>query len=161
MPPHPGNAPIPGPAVLPSGWDYETTPRRIFTDQLTSLPLPDGAKPAWAKLIKTLQDLTKALAYHEAMSPNIDQPYGQPANRKTKVYHQWDFVGRTLSLALACDPDLPRGEKEQWEEVTGRAMYARMLMEDSTGMLDRMCPDDYGHGVQFGEEVMQVVRRLE
>ncbi|KAL8786984.1 MAG: hypothetical protein Q9195_007962 [Heterodermia aff. obscurata] len=159
MPGHPGNPNV-GPCALPAGCDPEVNTRREYTDRLTAVTPRDFAKPAWADLCNTLRDLTRALAYHEVMEPNIDDPYMKPANRKTKVYHMWDFVGRTLSMVLANDPDLPRRQRGLWKEVMGRAQYGKLLMMDTTGMLDAMCPDDNGEKVEFGGDVLAIVQRI-
>lgn len=159
MPGHPGNPSV-GPCALPAGCDPEVNTRREYTDRLTAVAPPDFAKPAWADLCNTLRDLTRALAYHEVMEPNIDDPYMKPANRKTKVYHMWDFMSRTLSMVLANDPDLPRRQKGLWREVTGRAKYGKLLMMDTTGKLDAMCPDDNGTKVEFGGDILAIVQRI-
>ncbi|KAG8525645.1 uncharacterized protein KY384_000405 [Bacidia gigantensis] len=159
-PPHPGNPPVPGPVAVPDGFEYEVTPRREYTDKLVAVEPPSIAKPAWRDLVNILRELFLALANHEAMADNINRPFGEPAKRKTKVYHTWDFVGRTLSMVLAVDPTLPRRLKGQWNEVHGRAKYSKTLIMDTTGMMDRMAPDDYGTGVEFGEEVLGVARRI-
>lgn len=159
MPGHPGN-PLVGPSALPSGCDPETNTRREYTDRLTAFAPPDFAKPAWADLCNTLRDLTRALADHDPMVPNINNPYMKPANRKTKVYHMWDFMSRTLSMLLAVDPDLPGRQKGLWNEVQGRAKQGKMLMVDRTGMLDMMCPDDNGERVEFGAGLLAIVQRI-
>lgn len=159
MPPHPGNPPT-GPGAYPSGFDPEISTRREFTDGFAAISPPDFAKPAWVDLWNTLLDLTKALADHEVMAPNINDPYWKHANRKSKVYHMWDFVGRTLSMLLAVDFDLPRRPKGRWTEVKGRAHYTKTLMLDTTGMLDTMCPDDYGSKIEFGDNILEIVRRI-
>ena len=63
-------------------------------------------------------------------------------------------------MCLAHDPKLSRGKKGKWKEITGRAKYGKTLIMDTTGMLDRMCPDDYGTGVQFGEGVLEIARKV-
>ncbi|KAL8994986.1 MAG: hypothetical protein Q9169_005185 [Polycauliona sp. 2 TL-2023] len=137
----------------------KTTTRREYTDALTTIPPPSFAKAAWTSLFTVLRDSTNALANHSAMTPNINYPYGKPANRKTKIYPMWDFVSRTLSMTLALDMTLPRREKGLWNEVEGRSRHAKRLMLDMTGRLDSICPDDYGTGVEFGENVMEITRR--
>lgn len=87
MPGHPGN-PKCGPGGLPAGLDPEVATRREFTEKMASLAAPSdypGIKPKWLNVFTTHQELLRKLAYHEAMAPNIDDPYMKPAVRKTKV----------------------------------------------------------------------------
>ena len=159
MPGHPGN-PNTGPCALPKGCDPETNTRREYTDRLTALEPPKFAKPAWADLCNALRDLTKALGDHEVMEPNINDPYMKPANRKTKVYHMWDFISRTLSILWVVDLDLPSSQKPLWTEALGRAVLAKSMIEDKTGKTDTMCPDDYGTQVEFGGDILAIAQRL-
>lgn len=82
------------------------------------------------------------------------------ADDMIQIYHMWDFVGRTLSMLLAVDFDIPRSQREHWQDVSGRAMYAKVLMTAEDKTLDQMCPDDYGQGVEFGPEVLEVLARI-
>ena len=72
----------------------------------------------------------------------------------------WDFIGRTFSMLLAVDFDLPADQKERWAEVYGRSQYAKLLMTEMDEVLETMTLDDYGEKIEFGEEVMEVVRRI-
>ena len=82
------------------------------------------------------------------------------ADMTMQVYQMWDFVGRTLSMLLAVDFDLPRSQREHWQDVSGRAMYVKVLMTTENKTLDLMCPDDYGQGVEFGPEILEVLARI-
>lgn len=44
----------------------------------------------------------------------------------------WDFVGRTRGLLAMLDPQLPDSQKEEWNDVVGRAAYADALIWDET-----------------------------
>lgn len=78
--------------------DPHTNTREEFTNHITSKPIPDSAAKDWKELVSKLQVLTKKLAEHPAMAPNLQQTYMTPASSKNKVYSMWDFVGRTLVL---------------------------------------------------------------
>ncbi|KAK4990082.1 hypothetical protein LTR66_006891, partial [Elasticomyces elasticus] len=65
---------------------------------------------------------------------------------------------RTLGMLNQIDPKLPSRTKDAWDEVYGRASYGRVLIKDTTGVLQRMnasvgYKDDAG--VEFGEEILR------
>jgi hypothetical protein len=136
-----------------------TSTRRAFTDHLTNRPIPSNASPEYTRLCDALKSLLSALLNHPAMAPNADQTYMTPAAWKNKVYFMWDFVGRTLGMLYALDPSLPAREKKQWDEVSNRCAYGNMLVHDKTGMLETMCPDERGTGVQLGEDVENLAEK--
>lgn len=59
-------------------------------------------------------------------------------------------------------PDSPRGP--DWNDVQGRAVFAQMLIKDTTGKLDDMLRG-VGYGVdpklKFSEEILGVADELE
>ena len=62
--------------------------------------------------------------------------------------------------------NLTRKEKEDWEEATGRATFAKQLITDANpGMLDMMTestyPEQRGRHPAFGETVLQAARKLD
>ncbi|TFK71336.1 hypothetical protein BDN72DRAFT_958135 [Pluteus cervinus] len=138
---------------------YRTT-RRQFTDNLTAAPTPNNAAPAYANLHGTLKVLLDKLLNHPAMAPNVNQTFMTPAARKSKVYFMWDFVGRTLGTINMLDPTLPRREKGEWDEAIGRAAFAAVLINDATGKLQAMCPDDLGQDPDFGDEIRSLANDL-
>jgi hypothetical protein len=94
------------------------------------------------------------------MAPNIDQPFMTPAAYKNKIYFMWDFIGRTLDMLLRLDAHKPKEDPSGWEDVTSRAMFGNILVHDTTGKLEMMCPDDRGANVQFGEEIENLAAKL-
>lgn len=84
-----------------------------------------GSPPSLHPTLPNLRDLTRDLADHEVMKPDINDPYIKPANHKAKVYYVWNFMGRTVSMVLANEPDLPLRQKGLWREVSGRANIGR------------------------------------
>lgn len=139
--------------------DPNTATRRQFSHQLINHEPPENATAEYKHYSKTMTDLLDALLHHDAMAENIDQTFMTPANYKNKVYFMWDFVGRTLGMLYSplIDPTNPRGE--QWEEVTGRALYSDVLIKDS-GKLDIMCPDQRGRNTQFGDKVVDLSAKV-
>lgn len=119
--------------------------RRTFTNNLVNVSIPDNANADWAHLARThqgdisfagrltwqyrLQDLEllKALFDHPAMEPNREQTFMTPANKKTKVYFLWDFVGRTLGTLYSIPADVPDAVKNEedgvWQDVMGKFSF--------------------------------------
>ncbi|KAM0794095.1 hypothetical protein BDR22DRAFT_718717 [Usnea florida] len=128
--------------------DPHTATREQFTTGLTSMPLPTGTlAPEWKELAEQLRTLLLKLAFHPAMEPNLQQTYMTPAASKNNVYFMWDFVGRTLSMLYNVEPTLENmseeGEKK-WNDVSGRAVYAGMLITNQMeGALDMMTEATY------------------
>ncbi|KAF2398717.1 hypothetical protein EJ06DRAFT_456867, partial [Trichodelitschia bisporula] len=112
--------------------DPYTNTRREFTEAMLNRPIPDAATPQYRTFVSGAQKVLRALAYHPAMEPNIDQPFMTPANKKSRVYFMWDFCGRTLGMALAIDASLPRSTKKVWEEVNERTVFADVLFHDNS-----------------------------
>ncbi|KAK4944816.1 hypothetical protein LTR66_007665 [Elasticomyces elasticus] len=135
--------------------DPQRATREQYTQYLTSLECAPNAVPRYAKLHKDLRHLLDLLAHYPAMAPNLQQTYSTPAASKDKVYFMWDFIGRTLGMLNQIDPKLPSRTKDAWEDVYGRASYGRVLIKDTTGVLQRTnasvgYKDDAG--VEFGRK---------
>jgi hypothetical protein len=82
----------------------------------------------------------------------------QPAHIKTKVYFMWDFIGRTLGMALIVPPtitsetmgSLPARDREAWSDLqSGCVMAAELILDTRPGMLDMMVEGT--HRVRTGE----------
>lgn len=72
---------------MPSmGLDPATNSRRKFTEHMQEEPIPANATPALRKIWEDTSKLMEKLAYHEAMQPNIDRMFNEPARRRSKVY---------------------------------------------------------------------------
>ncbi|KAL8979545.1 MAG: hypothetical protein Q9205_005143 [Flavoplaca limonia] len=149
--------------------DPNKNTREEFTNDIVSRPIPEFASPDWKKYVQRSQVLLDKLAHHTAMAPNLHQPYMTPANSKNKVYFEWDFVGRTLSMFYALNPTLQgltKQEKEKWQDAIGRTTFTKMLILDTTpGMLNMMTettyPDQRGAHPDFGEEILELARHLD
>lgn len=77
----------------------------------------------------------------------------------------WDFLLRTFQILLArVDPFFPEAS-EHLSEVINPTEVARRLMLDDTGTLDKMnagVPNrKYDEGKEFGEEILNVAKRLD
>ncbi|KAL8822981.1 MAG: hypothetical protein Q9191_006297 [Dirinaria sp. TL-2023a] len=154
-----------------------TATREEFTTNLVSPGLPSGDEE-WTTLAQNLRKLLQKLAYHPAMAPNLHQSYMTPAASKNKVYFIWDFIGRTLSggqsvfvsqsYVYKVNPmleNLSEPENDIWDDATGRAMFAGMLITDQTeGMLDQMVEQTYGQQAgphpEFGSEIIAIAESL-
>jgi len=137
--------------------DPNMATRKVFTQSFTERSCPAGAAERYQELFKGLQKMLLLLANHEAMRPNMDRPYSEPAVSKTKVYFMWDFVGRTLGLLARVDPKLPNtpAVKAQLGDIEGRVQLADMLIRDRDGKLEMMMgpSGDREDGVEFGSEI--------
>lgn len=155
----PQNIPAPAASGHQRHVDPRTTTRTEFTRNLTETPPPEGSAPQYAHLWTSLNELLTLLAEHPAMAPNLEQTYSTPANRKTKIYFLWDFVGRTRGMMATISPSLPRVEKGQWQDVKGRAMFTKVLIDDENSPRARMmfagCEE-----ADIGDEVKQASNRV-
>lgn len=145
------------------GLDLTTATREQFTQNIIAQPdNPRGPNTTkWSAYRTHLNNLLDLLAHHDAMAPNLRQPYMTPANSKNKVYFMWDFVGRTRGMLEG----VRKSEKgdEMWEDVVGRSQYAVVLIKDKTGQLETMLSAPYGKNFDqavFGEEVLEAADRL-
>jgi hypothetical protein len=124
---------------------------------------PD-AHPTYKHLFITHQQLAKLLIEHPAMKPNLQQTFSTPANSKNQVYFMWDFILRTFQqLAAQVDPRDPNSSP-MFQEVIGRAVQAKMLTIDETGILRTMnasarYKDD--DGVEFTDEIKKLADNLD
>jgi hypothetical protein len=148
------------------GLDPNTATREIFTKSLTEVTLPADAHDLWLWYASNHQSLLRKLAEHPAMVPNLQQTYNTPANSKNKVYHMWDFVGRTLGYIFRLDPDLPDGFDEAMQDIFGRtAMSCNLILDTTPGALNKMIESTYPgekgkeHPV-FGEDILQLCRTM-
>ncbi len=66
--------------------DPNTATREEFTNHLVDAPVPDNASEQWKNNVVNLKAMLKKLAFHDAMTPNLQQTYMTPANSKNKVY---------------------------------------------------------------------------
>lgn len=62
--------------------------------------------------------------------------------------------------------NLSKREEEIWKDAEGRATYASMLITDQLpGMLDLMTEQTYpgqkGNHPEFGDEILDIVKRLD
>ena len=94
------------------------------------------------------------------MAPNRQQTFSTPANQKSRVYHMWDFVGRTLAYFYMLDytraAEVRVGqEKEIWNDAYGRYQFSKVIMEDTSGQADMMFNANIDVDVPFGKEVMR------
>ncbi|KAI4239758.1 MAG: hypothetical protein LQ349_000131 [Xanthoria aureola] len=148
--------------------DPNKSTREEFTNAMVVMPVPEFASPEWKKYVHASQVLLDKLAHHSAMASNMQQTYMTPANSKNKVYFEWDFVGRTLSMFYDVNPtlqNLSKQEKEKWEDAVGRTMFTKMLILDTgPGMLDMMTettyPEQKGAHPDFEEEILELARHL-
>ena len=148
------------PRVNFSPVDPSTTAREKFTANINSVTIPDNADSTWAEAVRHQQRLYQALYDHDAMAPNRQQTFSTPAKQKSRVYHMWDFVGRTLHFFYMLDYTTPsermRGqEKEIWTDAYGRYCFSKIIMEDTSGKADMMFNANIDVDVPFGEEVMR------
>ena len=60
----------------------------------------------------------------------------------------------------ALDPARPKRRKDVWEEVSGRAIMSKTMIDDTTGMLDVLYPNDRGLGPDFGDEIKDLTNKL-
>nr|POE78038.1 hypothetical protein CFP56_09679 [Quercus suber] len=143
-----------------------TATREQFTSSLVDRPLPSNAAQEWKTRAEKLQALLKKLAFHDAMSANLQQTYMTPAASKNKVYFMWDFIGRTLGMQFSV-PESLQGlsspQQETWNDVVGRSvMGAGLILDEKPGMLAQMMQMSYPGvvDVAFGEDVLQLARAL-
>lgn len=164
--------------TTPTGYvqpDTTVTTRTKFTSDLVNAPEPSNAAPEWLAVVRPVKKLYQALYDHEAMAKNREQTFSTKANRKNKgaaskiylaaylantilsVYFMWDYVGRTLGMLYMLDPspgNYNRGQQgEIFRECQGRTVFAKALIEDTSGKLDMMCPDDEDQDIEFGEAI--------
>jgi len=144
--------------------DTKRTTRSDFTDFFLRFQPAPNAHPAYKHLFLTHQHLAKLLIEHPAMVPNLQQTFATPANSKNKVYFMWDFVLRTFQhLAAQVDPRDP-SSSPMFQDVSGRALQAKMLTIDETGQLNKMNASvgysDDG-GVEFTDEIKVLANQLD
>ena len=135
-----------------------TTTREAFTKNINDVAIPTDAHESWAGPVRHQQGLYQALYDHEAMTPNRQQTFNTPANQKSRVYHTWDFVGRTLQFLYMTDykkaPGERRGrDKEVFQDAVGRAAMSQILVEDTSSKADMMLNANIDVDVEFGEAV--------
>lgn len=146
--------------------DPNTATREVFTKSLTEVPLPPDAHDLWAWYASNHQSLLKKLAEHPAMAPNLQQTFNTPDNSKNKVYHMWDFVGRTLGYIFRLDPDLPDGFDAAMQDIFGRtAMSCGLILDEKPGALNEMIESTYPsekgkEHPEFGEDILQLCRTM-
>lgn len=165
-------------ATTPTGYvqpDTTVTTRTKFTSDLVNAPEPSSAAPERLAAVRPVKKLYQALYDHEAMAKNREQTFSTKANRNNKgaatmtpwetyltntilsVYFMWDYVGRTLGMLYMLDPSpgsYNRGPQgEIFSECQGRTAFAKGLIEDTSGKLDMMCPDDEDQDIEFGDAI--------
>jgi len=75
---------------------------------------------------------------------------------------RWDFIGRSLGMLSAVDPQTPRSP--MWTEVLGRAALAKSLIMDTTGKLENMNRGVGYHDdadVEFTPEIKEEAGKLD
>lgn len=88
----------------------------------------------------------------------------QPPRPHPTLFFLFDFIRNTQHQLQSIDPEkLARGDpeaKEQVNEVIGRNMFTKILIDDKTGKLALMtgcAPNDI---VDFGDEIREKIRIL-
>lgn len=142
--------------------DPSTITREKCTANITTVAIPDNADATWAEAVRHQQRLHQALYDHDAMAANRQQTFSTPAKQKSRVYHMWDFVGRTLAYFYMLDYTTPSErmwgrEKEIWTDAYGRYVFSKIIMEDTSGKADMMFNVNIDVDVPFAEEVMRAV----
>lgn len=145
--------------------DPNTTTRERFTNNILSIAIPSNASTDWGNAVRKQQALYKALYDHPAMEPNRQQTFMTPAAQKSRVYHLWDFVGRTLQFFYMVDYTKAFGrnvgkEKEIAADAYGRKIMSSILVFDN-GPKSRMMLDfNTDIDVQFDESITSVADPL-
>ena len=70
------------------------------------------------------------------------------------------FCGEDIEYDVGAEYDATEAREGLWNEVVGRSGHAKRLILDMTGQLNGMCPDDYGRRVEFGENILEITRRI-
>jgi hypothetical protein len=144
--------------------DPKKITRSDFTDFFMRFQHAPDAHSTYKHLFVTHQQLVKLLVEHPAMQPNLQQTFSTPANSKNQVYFMWDFILRTFQiLAAQVDPRDPNSSPT-FQDVIGRAVQAKMLTIDDTGMLKKLnasaqYKDD--DGVEFTDEIKNLAGKLD
>ena len=112
--------------------------RRIAHDRMKKVHEEEGAY--------------KDLSMKEALSENMGKKKKKSGGKKHKKNNE------NMAKAACGVDEIDEEENAAWAEVWGRAMFGTVLIEDTTGKLDKMCPDDFEKGVGFGEEVLKISR---
>ncbi|PLB52405.1 hypothetical protein P170DRAFT_507203 [Aspergillus steynii IBT 23096] len=90
----------------------------------------------------------------EWLSAFKSHPQLQPPSPQPTLFFMYEFARNTHSMLEKIDADKYRasdpGALAQMKEVTGRNMFAKVLLNDTTGKLGAMTG---GGTVDFGEEV--------
>ncbi|GIZ49077.1 hypothetical protein CKM354_001211700 [Cercospora kikuchii] len=150
--------------------DPSNATRKDGTDSLVSQPLPDDANAEWKRFADAHRDLLGKLAYHDAMSENLQDTYMTPARSKNRVYFMWDFVGRTLgmiyNLPPAKNPErYNEQQKETYHDVISRSVMSKSLLTDQRpGMLNMMIestnPEQRGRHPELGADILAAANAL-
>jgi len=72
--------------------DPNTSTREQSTQSTLSLPCPPNADPKFTAVWEQYSKLLRLLAYHPAMSENLQQTYMTPAKSKNKVYFMYVYI---------------------------------------------------------------------
>ncbi|KAF2224503.1 hypothetical protein BDZ85DRAFT_261080 [Elsinoe ampelina] len=138
-----------------------TNTRREFVEALQAQPVPSNATPGFRKLWEDTNELAKKLAYHEAMEPNLDRVYMEPARRRSKVYFMWDFVSRTRAIMQDVNPSNPsRSRGDSFSDVVGRSTMTSMLIDDEDRKIDMMTNEPGDDELQFGPEIIELAKQV-
>ncbi|KAM3413658.1 hypothetical protein BST61_g10351 [Cercospora zeina] len=150
--------------------DPSNVTRKDFTDNLVSQPLPDDANAEWKQFAETHRALLDKLAYHDAMSENMQDTYMTPARSKNRVYFMWDFVGRTLGMIYNLPPAKAperynEQQKETYGDVVSRSVMSKALLTDQRpGMLSMMIestnPEQRGRHPELGVDILAAANAL-
>jgi hypothetical protein len=87
------------------------------------------------------------------------------ATNCAKVYFMWDFLLRTFQILVAkVDPIRPKSN-DYFDEIMARASLAKAQILDETGKLNAMNASvgnaKYDKGIEFGEEIKELAKRLD
>jgi len=136
--------------------DVNRSTRREWTDAITSKPIPENASEQYRKYHEKLVKLLRLLMEDEAMAPNLDQIWMQPANSKNKVYFMWDFVGRTTGMLHSLDPTKPLDGRQEAKDVVASDAFADILMtnDPSDSKMRAMFPND---STQFSDDIKALI----
>ncbi|KAI9882191.1 MAG: hypothetical protein M1823_006061 [Watsoniomyces obsoletus] len=118
------------------------------------MPLPEQA--VIDKCIDKLGDLIEALESH---------PLFTPPKPQATLYYMWDFVNRNRHLMR----ELPKVKEEQgqqaaerqWSDAVGRCVFAKILINDTSGKLALMTGADPSNPLDFGDDVKKEADELE
>jgi hypothetical protein len=136
----------------------DTTSRERFTNNILEVPIPSNADKAWAEAVRHQQKLYRALYDHQAMAPNRQQTFMTKAASKSRIYHTWDFVGRTLQFLYMCEYDTLRDQKrgaeqEIFADALARTAGSKEMIEDTSGKFDVMLNANIDVMVPYSEEI--------